>query len=63
MCMENQNCQSFMDESSKICKLFNRSVDPCSGKDTGILFIYTKRGMPTLGQLISLTIDSNKLIC
>lgn len=49
MRMEYQNCQSFfLDESSGICQLFNRGVDPCSGKNTGTLSIYTKRGMHIL---------------
>ncbi|XP_052680349.1 uncharacterized protein LOC128161162 isoform X1 [Crassostrea angulata] len=43
-CIGNQNCQSFLlDKSSGICKLFNRGVDPRSGKDTGTLSVYTKR--------------------
>lgn len=57
-CIGNQNCQSFLlDKSSGICKLFNRGVDPRSGKDTGTLSVYTKRGMPTPLTCIGILID------
>lgn len=41
-------CQSFfLDESSGMCKLFDKGVDIRSGKATGTLSVYTKRGKPT----------------